>query len=187
MKNLAHFYSRLKILVPTLLFLSLLSCGDDDSAMTPQPTPDPDDNNPAEIALRISEVDTDNNTITLKNFGEESVDATSFWICILRAYQPLSDIGSASDLVIGSDETIVLTTNLNGGSSDIGLYQSSLFGEASAMLDFMQYGQDVGASGRVSVAVTKGIWSNGDFVGDQSPYVYIGDGTQNGASFWEGN
>lgn len=186
MKNLVRFYSRLKIILPTLLFLSLLSCGDDDSSTNPQPTPDPDDNTPAEIALRISEVDTDNNTITLKNFGEESVDASSFWICILRAYQPISDI-SASDLVLDSDETVVLTTNLDGGSSDIGLYQSSQFGVASAMLDFMQYGQDVGASGRVSVAVTKGIWSNGDFVGDQSPYVYTGDGTQNGASFWEGN
>ena len=69
--------------------------------------------------------------------------------------------------------------------ADLGLYLASgSFGATSAMVDFTQWGS--GGHGRESVAVSKGIWTAGDFVDGNEPYTYNGDGTQNGVSFWEG-
>jgi len=50
------------------------------------------------------------------------------------------------------------------------------------MVDFTQWG--AGGIGRESVAVTKGIWSTGDFICGSDPFNYIGDGVQNGLNYW---
>ena len=53
------------------------------------------------------------------------------------------------------------------------------------MIDFTQWGS--ASNGRESVAVTKGIWSPGDFIEIADTYNYTGNGNQNGVNFWVGS
>ncbi len=139
-----------------------------------------------EANVRILKVDATTDEITLKNFGTAAADISTLFICNRITYAPVGDL-TTDDLTLDPDETIVLNRPLEDTSSDVGLYaNNSNFGSADNMIDFMQYGEDLGAGGRVNVAVTKGIWTAGEFVADGSPFDYTGDGTQNGASFWSG-
>ena len=47
----------------------------------------------------------------------------------------------------------------------------------------MQFG--VSGSQRESVAVAAGIWGAADTISGDGPYVYTGDGSQTGVTFWE--
>ena len=132
--------------------------------------------------VRIVYVDPIQDRIDLQNFSDSPVDMSSYQICTRFRYSTLGSLTS-SDLTIGAGERIILSWSLTDGSSDVGLYSSGSFGSADAMVDFMQYGG--GGIGRESVAVSKGIWSSGDFVSGDPAYEYTGDGSQDGATAWE--
>lgn len=133
------------------------------------------------------QVDPDSNTITLKNFGSDSQDLRSYFICNERGYALVSSLVNTQDIILGPDETIELNRQLNPSASDVALYQDDAFESANSMVDFMQYGADTGNAGRQNVAVTKGIWTFATFVGGSGPYDYVGTGSEVGASSWEGN
>ncbi|TRX58226.1 hypothetical protein FNH22_14285 [Fulvivirga sp. M361] len=135
--------------------------------------------------VRLFKVDANTDQITLKNFGNGPLDLTDIWLCNRFSYSKISDLSSA-DLILDPDETIVIDRTLDDTSSDVGLYSTNSFTSAEAMMDFMQYGEDVAAGGRVSVAIEKGIWAAGEFVAAGTPYDYIGNGNQNGAGQWQG-
>ena len=81
---------------------------------------------------------------------------------------------------------------MDDAGADLGLYlpvvnatnSNADFADSEMMIDFTQWGSS--GNGRESVAVTKGIWSAGDFVFRSDFYNYIGDGEQNGVEFWVG-
>ena len=153
------------------------SCNDDDEA----PPPEGEEN------VRLFKVDASEDKFYLKNFGDAPADLTGYWICNLRSYAQLNTLTTdGADLTLDPDEEIGFERTLDDNASDIAVYLDNQFGDATSMIDFMQYGEDVGASGRVDVAVTKGIWTAGEFVTGVSPFDYNGNGNENGASFWTG-
>ena len=147
--------------------------------------------------IRIVEVDPVTNTVKLHNYGSTNnpQNISSYWFCARISYEGVSAttlISGSTNLAIGSDVVLRMNSlNFNVTSSDIGFYSSPSFSSAAAMEDFMQYGG--GGIGRENVAVTKGIWTAGDFI-DPSvnpPYQYFGNGmqtggsAQNGSAFWQ--
>ncbi len=137
--------------------------------------------------IRLLQVDPSAGTITLKNFGAAAQDVGNYLICNERGYAIVGTLTNAQDLILEPDETLVLERTLSTSASDVALYANDAFESANAMLDFMQYGADIGNAGRIGVAVTKGIWTNGTFVSGGSPFDYTGDGTDTGAGAWTGN
>lgn len=137
--------------------------------------------------VRMVEVDTSANTLRLKNFGGTSENVSSYWLCSLFNYANLGGlpIFEGSLNLDPGGELLVGWSQINTFDRDLGLYRTSGFSSASAMVDFVQWGS--GGHGRELVAVSKGIWGFGDFVGGPSPYGYIGDGTQTGVAFWSAN
>ncbi|WCO00624.1 T9SS type A sorting domain-containing protein [Psychroserpens ponticola] len=138
--------------------------------------------------IRIVEVDPVANTVKLHNFGSamNPQDISSYWFCARFAYDQvggLAVVSGSTNLAIGADVVLTLDSALNTTSSDVGFYNSSSFGSAAAMEDFMQYGG--GGIGRENVAVNKGIWTAGTFVSEAPPYQYTGSGAQNGFQFWD--
>ena len=136
--------------------------------------------------VRMVKLDEVLQQVTLKSFEPTStVDVSTFQLCREPGtYQSLGAVPLITgDLVLDPAEevTVVYTAILETGTG-IGLYISGPFGSASNMLDYVQY---KGVAGfRESVAVAAGIWAAGTFVDGDGPYVYIGDGTQDGHSFW---
>lgn len=169
---------KLKMYLKYALIMSLAilaSCGDDDETTAPEI---------GEANVRLSEVDVESNEIVLKNFGDAAIDISGFWICNLKSYAQVNTL-TTDDLTLDPNETITLDRQLNETASDVSLYLNNAgFGNSENIVDFMQYGADVGTAGRVDVAVAKGIWTAGEFVAGNIEFDYEGDGTDNGASFW---
>ena len=150
----------------------------------------------SQAQIRIIEVEPSTNTIKIKNFGGSTVDISTYRLCTLIKYTTNLTTGTtinsgSLNLTVGSEVELVVPGGASGtwpnlsAEADLGLYLAAgSFGSASAMVDFVQWGS--AGHGRESVANTKGIWTTGEFVDGSEPYSYTGDGSQNGASFWEG-
>lgn len=147
----------------------------------------------SQAQIRMTMVDPANHQIQIKNFGMMAVDISTYRLCALFDYPILNQAPvtiSSGDFNLSPNESATITWDNTGGagfladSSDVGLYlPSGSFGSAANMVDFMQYG--AGGQGRENVAVAGGRWTAGDFLETSSgPWMYTGDGTQNGIMFW---
>ncbi|WP_162843302.1 T9SS type A sorting domain-containing protein [Ichthyenterobacterium magnum] len=146
--------------------------------------------NTTNAQIRIVEVDPAAETVKIHNYGGSTVNIANYRLCSLIAYRTLSSQTTvqSGSLNLGPNQDVVVSINgggyLNDTAADLGLYLATgSFGDATRMVDFMQWGS--GGNGRESVAVTKGIWTAGTFVNVSPPYEYTGNGGQNGASFWD--
>jgi len=149
--------------------------------------------NQATAQIRIIKADTSSGEVTIKNFSGATVDITNYRLCARQTYTTSGDFTGllvSGNLNLASNAEVTVDWNtLTGGPfqsvSDLGLYLAAgAFSSAATMVDFTQWG-GTSVPGRESVAVTKGIWTAGQFIiVDGSPFVYTGDGLQNGNSFW---
>jgi len=128
--------------------------------------------------------------ITIKNFGGSNLDISLYRLCSLFDYDGLNaaDVNIIEgDLILSPNEEVSLTWNTSGmnpAGSDLGLYlPTGLFTSAAAMVDFVQWGS--AGNGREPVANQAGIWVSGTFVTGGFPYVYTGNGIENGLAFWQ--
>jgi hypothetical protein len=136
--------------------------------------------------VRMVALDPVSRNVTLRNYEAAiDVDISSFQMC--RAPGTYSAISAlplvAGDLSLspGEEVTIRYDAILEAGTG-IGFYVSAPFGTPANMRDYMQF---KGVAGfRESVAVAAGIWSAGTFAAGEGPYVYTGDGLEDGAAFW---
>ncbi len=141
------------------------------------------------VAPRLVSVDVDLQQIEIHNYGTCSIDLSNYLLSTQLAVVQLSttnlisgslNLGPGADLVVQWPGWIP-----SASGADMCLYKhSAVYTDPDDLLDFTQWGS--GGNGRESVADAKGIWTAGDFVGQISPFTYIGDGTQNGVNFWEG-
>jgi len=152
--------------------------------------------NQATAQIRIVKADTSNGHITIKNFGGATVDISNYKFCASLNYSPLATGLATHPIISGS---LTLTTGAEVtldwvpiealvASSGLAIYDSTTtilahFGDNTKMTDFTQWG--AGGDPREGLAVTNGYWTAGEFIAvDGSAYVYTGDGSQNGNSFW---
>ena len=134
--------------------------------------------------IRFTKIDPVANSLTIHNFGSSTVNISSYQICHKFSYQLLSSLTiDAGSLMLGAGNDLSLSGfTIDNTASDLGLYIDSNFSSPTSMLDFFQWGSK--DNGRESVAVSKGIWTVGDFISTSGPYFYNGNGSQNGVSFW---
>ncbi|NND77293.1 MAG: T9SS type A sorting domain-containing protein [Flavobacteriales bacterium] len=136
--------------------------------------------------IRFTEVNTTTNDITLTNMGPNSEDISSWFFCSLIQYTLLSSTTLVSgDLNLAPGASV--TVNWSGGGmnssmADMCLYLDNSFTSPTSMQDFLQWGS--GGNGRESVAVTKGIWTAGEFIDIAGPYTFNGGASDFGLSFW---
>jgi hypothetical protein len=137
--------------------------------------------------IRMVRLDESLAQVTLENFEPSiAVDVSSFQMCREPGtYQAIStlDLIAGSDLSLAPGEQITIGYGfIEETGSGIGLYVSGPFSDPANMLDYVQY---KGATGvRENVAVAAGIWSAGTSIVGDGPYVYLGDGSQDGVEFW---
>jgi len=128
--------------------------------------------------IRINEVGTTvefegtTTWVELHNFGDSEVDVNEMWLCTFPNY---SQIGFL-DVLAGNSSIppggyLVVEWNVFGTTEgELGLYQEGaggsddfdFFANPDNMIDYMQYGSDVG--GRDDEAEAAGIWTDGTFV-----------------------
>jgi hypothetical protein len=140
---------------------------------------------------RLSCVDPIQDRITLKNFGESSINLSDYRFCSKSTY---TANGIATDMTIVSGSlnlspgaSVTLTGfSLDDDAADLALYlPTGAYTDTLAMVDFVQWG---GAGiGREAVAASKGIWTAGTYISDGPEYCYTGTGKENGEPQWDGN
>lgn len=140
--------------------------------------------------IRILGVDPNQNLVKIRNYGTTTVDITNH---ILSSKLTNFTVGSMT--VIAPNPSALgpmQTTWVQGGSldptgADLALYAPGTtdFNNPANLLDFVQWKS--GGHGREAVAVSKGIWTAGDFVCGDPSYSYTGNGTSEyGHQYWNG-
>ncbi len=151
-----------------------------DIVVDPDPTRD----------IRIVRVDPKKDIYEFQNFGDGGVDISKYRLCTKKTYaggvldQLTIELGG--DLTLDPGEKVTLSGwPINDEAADLALYfEVGSFGDPDAMVDFVQWGS--AGNGRETEAETAGIWTIGDFVDNKgASFVYEGDGTENGVSFWK--
>jgi len=143
---------------------------------------------PAQI--RITYVDPYTQEITIKNFGGEPEDISNYRLCSELDYtENLSDLTLLSgDLNLATNEEVTLGWTTGSGFTIEGSDMALFLPEGSTdlaenMVDFVQWGS--AGNGSEAVAVTKGIWSEGDFITLGYNYSFTGNGDDFGLAFWQ--
>ena len=155
--------------------------------------------------IRIVEVDTRNEWVTLKNFGSSTIDISGYWLCERPNYDRIGDAGAVSivsgDLVLAPNEEVIVNVSPAGQSggfnaitdlsdnSELGLFASSSFGstDPDVYLDFVTWGGITNPT-RAQQAVDAGRWDDANsFVAGAAPFEYLGDANDVGADFWQGD
>ncbi len=110
--------------------------------------------------------------VLLQNTGNTPWSLTGHYLCQRPNYFALPDVtipagdiywigvGAAIDAPGVGANGAVGSFDPDGG--EVGLYSSNSFGDANAILSYVEWGST--GHGRSSVAVAAGIWSTGDFV-----------------------
>jgi len=117
--------------------------------------------------------------VEIYNNGNVTIDLSSYWLCLGPGrYSQIGNIVPESgNMNLAAGEFLVLPFNMDD-SEGLGLYSMQAFGDAEAMIDFVQWG--TGGSPRENVAVAAGIWTAGDFIPtvtlDGNSIVYDGEG-----------
>lgn len=147
------------------------------------------------INIRFTYVDPSTNKINIKNFGANKVDISSYRLCSKTQYTNnlTSQTILAGNLNLMPDSTVTIALSGFGGTlfdldtskADMALYVNNNYADTASLLDFMQWGG--GGNEKENIAVSKNIWSKGEFVLGKYPYQYFGNATQHGASFWLGD
>jgi hypothetical protein len=139
--------------------------------------------------VRIIAVNESTNQITLKNFGSCLQNVSSLQLSSSGLTLNVSSTTLISgSLILNPNSSLVVQWNAFPASSSIGnlsLHEAgALITDPSKIIDFMQWG--AAGQGAESVANSAGKWVSGTFITDLSPFTYIGNGLQNGVSFWDG-
>ena len=154
--------------------------------------------------VRIVEVDPGNEWVTLKNFGNATVDISNYWLCQRPNYDRIGESGSiaivSGDLVLSPGEEVILNVSPAGQSggfnpitnltdnSELGLFASGSFGstDPEIYLDFVTWGGITNPT-RAGQAVTADRWDDAaSFADGGAPFSYIGGANDIGADFWQG-
>ncbi|RMD65121.1 lamin tail domain-containing protein [Candidatus Parcubacteria bacterium] len=135
-----------------------------------------------------------NQLVELKNLGAEPVELSGWWLCARQDYAqiPKTSVPAAGFLVIhigaqgantSSDVFLPFMLPLQS-VSDLALYRDANFSNPASMIHFVQWG-GVPPTNRESEAVTKGLWTKGDFVPSvQEGHSIEYDGEGNTSGDW---
>jgi len=136
--------------------------------------------------LRILNVDTTTDQVTLTNLGGTSIDVASYFLCLgPGTYQQIGNITNAPT-VLGANDTITLPYDMNPNADGLSIFANNSFSSSDPeiLLDYVQWGSPDQA--RVGQAVAAGRWDDiSNFVMGASPYDYIGGTSDVGVTFWE--
>ena len=100
-----------------------------------------------------------NGTFELRNTGNSTVNVSSYWICDFPDYRRLDQLTlECGDLNLAAGAEVVLTAPglHETDDSELGLYTRNSFGDASALVSYLEWGSS--GHQRAGLAVGNGIW-----------------------------
>ena len=168
------------------LSVLLISCSsDDDEVINPDPDPDPDP--VGEAIFVLNEVEYLGDRVEILNAGDAAGDLSGYFLCLgPGTYRQIGALAVEGNLELEPGDFLTVAYEMPNATGGLGLYiNSSGFGDASTIADFVQWG--AGGSSRENVAVEAGIWTAGDFVEvvGSADNSIIFDGEGDGVENWD--
>jgi len=143
--------------------------------------------------VRFKEIDPVEDTLVIKNYGD-TIEDISDWILSSRG----TNIGIAGDprvditigslaITAGAEVTLTIINSpsfLGRRQDDLALHKTTELSNSNSVVDYIVWGGSGGF--RESVAVSAGIWAQGDVVEFGEVFRYTGDGSDTGprAGWW---
>lgn len=139
--------------------------------------------------IRLKKVDVVKGEVEIKNVAGFAFDYNNFQMLINNSVHNLSNMTIVSgNLNAGVDEVIVISGFTFPSAASVSIWYPGTFSTGSAnvnLVDFMQYGS--AGNPYEASADSAGLWTIGDFVSGNPPYIHTGGPTDEGASYWQAN
>lgn len=165
-----------------LLMVLIASCSSDDDTIIIEEREETQNS-----VIRITEVDTDTDEVTLTNLGDAATEVGNYWLCLgPGTYVQVSNATSESTN-LNPNQSVTLSYDVDATADGLSLFSVNTFGstDPDVLIDYVQWGE--GNQARVNQAITAGRWDNAaNFVAMASPYTFTGNATQIGSTFWNG-
>ncbi len=113
----------------------------------------------AKADISVVSVSFATNTVTVRNDGDAEVSLAGYSLCNRPSYVDAPDVSIAPGTTVDID---VSGLGLSADNGEFGLYSSTDFGSADAIVAYVQWG--TADNGRASVAVEAGLIGEGEFV-----------------------
>ncbi len=129
--------------------------------------------------LVIAAVDFEAGVVELRNDGSEPYDLEGHWACNRPQYiqVPAQVLAPGATVEVNAGSLL-----LSADSGEFGLYTSSDFGSADAIIRYVQWGSD--SHGRTATAVAAGVWTAGEFVDNGGASIVSSGSDPVGAADW---
>ena len=135
--------------------------------------------------LKISEVNTTTDQVSLINLGGTSIDVGDYWLCLgPGTYVQISNAVSGST-TLDPNQSLTIAYNVNPTADGLSVFSTNSFGSSDpdVLIDYVQWG--AANQARVNQAVTAGRWDNAsNFLQGGSPYNFNGEANDFGSTFW---
>jgi|GEM_PF-4043345 len=183
----------------SLSLLLILLAGCSDSGVDENEAPEQQ----LEAPVRIVDVNTETEQMTLRNFSSESINVTDYWICARPGYDRIGNAEAirivSGDVNLAPGESLVIDVSPTGSGNfqaivdleengEAGLFSEATFGseDPAIFVDFVSW-NGISAITRVEQAVNAGIWNSvGSFVEGNSRFSFTGGSSDFGVTFWVG-
>lgn len=138
--------------------------------------------------VKLVEVNSTTNEIKIRNYSQVTVDISAYKL--KTDNNQINNISSMTvlqgSLVLPPLGEVTLTgLPLDQNGEGLALYSPAPdFSDPNNLIDFVQW-KTTGSS-LESIADANGIWTSGTYVADNDPFIYVGNGAENGSIYWEG-
>ncbi|WP_298897547.1 hypothetical protein [uncultured Psychroserpens sp.] len=140
---------------------------------------------PTPSVVKILEVNTTTDQVTISNLGGTAIDIGDYWLCLgPGTYVQVSNAASGSTN-LAPNASITLSYDVNPTADGLSIFSTNSFGstDPNVLVDYVQWG--AANQARVNQAVTAGRWDNADnFLQGGSPYNFTGEADDFGSTFW---
>ena len=139
--------------------------------------------------IRTKKIDVIKGEVEIKNVAGFPYDYNNFQFLVNSMVYNLSNMTIVSgSLNAGVDEVIVISGITFPAAASVSIWYPGTFAVGSSnvnLVDFMQYGS--AGNPYEASADSAGLWTIGDFVAGNPPYIHTGGPFDEGASFWQPN
>ena len=164
----------------SVFMLTIAACSDssDDTQALITTTDSPGGPEFAITAVSFSE-----GFVEITNIGDAQGGVDGWFLCQRPSYHAIGLLDLAPGESIQIAASGASYGSLDPGSGEIGLYAGNSFGDADAIVSYVEWGDS--GHGRSGTAVEAGIWTDGGFVAtDGSTGTLTSDGTATSPDGW---
>ncbi len=135
--------------------------------------------------IRITQVDTTTDEVTLTNLGNGTLDVGGYWLCLGPGTYVMVSAATSQSTNLPPNQSVVLDYDMDPAADGLSIFSTNAFSstDPNVLIDYVQWG--AANQARVDQAVTAGRWDDAsNLASGASPYDFTGNANDFGSTFW---